>query len=324
MIFLKIKQQLISYLVLLSFAFGIDSPLSTESQITVLSGGYSGDTILKIIGKDEPILARIFSQTTDSESREKQIKIAQAASGSGVCSELLGILPQNLGYYTRFINGTTPPTGDNLTDANLRTLANTLKKFHHCTDLDIKTPTPLAVLKESLSRSDIDSSSIYRDLINSLDISEENSVIGFTHQDLHPLNIIYDSNFWLIDLEMAAVGDVYYDLAQIANTFCMNAKQIKIFMEAYFGDLPINYSHFNAMRKVTYLTYFLWGLEQSKDAADRLSAKEMETWLRENQDFDAQTYLLDIHTGRTKLETSHDKQIYGLANGLQALKIDLS
>jgi len=83
--------------------------------------------------------------------------------------------------------------------------------------------------------------------------------LAASHNDLFkPDNILFDgSRLWLVDWEAAFQNDRYADLAVVANMLVANEAEEQIYLQEYFGALPVSYqaARFYLMKQLAHMFY---------------------------------------------------------------------
>lgn len=92
-----------------------------------------------------------------------------------------------------------------------------------------------------LSRSLLETSEkamkIFEDVMRSVDLQKKVNV----HTDLHPRNLFWtDNRFLIIDWESASHGHPYFDLASLSVLLALGEQEEKELLEGYFGKAPTN------------------------------------------------------------------------------------
>lgn len=87
---------------------------------------------------------------------------------------------------------------------------------------------------------------------------------GMCHNDLWYGNLIDDGGIKIVDLEMAGVGDIYFDLAAFFHFHNLNQEQRALFLAAYV-DAPLSLEKLEQMRQAVHLRECLWALTQIKN-----------------------------------------------------------
>jgi len=88
--------------------------------------------------------------------------------------------------------------------------------------------------------------------------------LGMCHNDLWYGNFINDGSIEIVDLEMAGLGDVYFDLACFFHFHDLDQAQRETFLAAY-AKTPLSSEKLDQMRQAVHLRECLWALTQIKN-----------------------------------------------------------
>ena len=87
---------------------------------------------------------------------------------------------------------------------------------------------------------------------------------GMCHNDLWYGNAIDDGGIKIVDLEMAGIGDVYFDLMTFFHFHSLDQEQREIFLSSYSAT-PLSTGKLEQMRQAVHLRECLWALTQIKN-----------------------------------------------------------
>jgi len=84
------------------------------------------------------------------------------------------------------------------------------------------------------------------------------------HNDLLPANFIYDSRqVWILDWEYAGVGDLFFDLGNLAANNCLSSAQEQKLLQYYFGKTrSADLRRLRLMRLASDMRETMWGFLQ--------------------------------------------------------------
>jgi len=100
------------------------------------------------------------------------------------------------------------------------------------------------------------------DEIESIERENTQPSLGLCHNDLFSTNVLDDGNIRIVDWEFAGTGDIFFDLATIADSF--SSEQDEYLLECYFGEVTsIHLSKLERMKFMVILWNAMWGLVQS-------------------------------------------------------------
>jgi thiamine kinase-like enzyme len=84
------------------------------------------------------------------------------------------------------------------------------------------------------------------------------------HNDLLAANFLQDENrIWILDWEYAGVGDVFFDLANLAASNGFDDADEQLLLQFYFGEaLPADLARLRLLRLASDLREAMWGFVQ--------------------------------------------------------------
>jgi len=100
------------------------------------------------------------------------------------------------------------------------------------------------------------------DAIESIERESNPPLLGLCHNDLFPTNVLDDGNIRIIDWEFAGIGDIFFDLATLANS--LSSEKDEYILECYFGE--VTSSHLSKLQRMRYMVVLwnaMWALVQS-------------------------------------------------------------
>lgn len=207
--------------------------------------------VCKAIVKGCPYVFRqIDTQHTTHAERKSEMDIAEKMSEINVTPKLYYNNPETGIMIMDYIN-CHPPNKLNLTEQHLNLIAEKLKKLHSIEYEECSKSENRKLIEGFIKILQISSTnpnfSLYLKVIEQYHslkgLVYNKKLLTLTHQDLNRNNIlITDDDVMFIDWDHTMIGDPYFDLAKIINTFGMDDSQEAHLVNCYFNG-SVNTEH---------------------------------------------------------------------------------
>ncbi len=239
-----------------------------------ISGGLTNRNYKISLEKDIYVL-RIGVNESSSHgiNRHTEYGCASAAHKAGISPEIIGFFPDDDVLITRYIQG-KPLSATEIRQPHMtRRVAELIKRCHSIQNfpgLFSACDTIKAYLKYFSSYDIALTLKLEKPMIllqSRLDsLAPYFSTLGACHNDLVPSNFIDDGDkIWLIDWEYAGMGNVFFDMGNLAGNCMLDTDQEQTLLCCYFGCCEESmWSRLHLMRALSYLREGLWGLMQSR------------------------------------------------------------
>ena len=205
--------------------------------------------------------------------RRSECKMLHAVSAAGLAPDVLVCEPSAGLLVTRFIEGAPWQAADVALEANLRRVAESLRRLHEL-------PIPAGIRAVDYARQ-------ARHLVAGLSPPTGTAAIlrsrataafarigarGFAstlcHNDLHHLNLLDDgARLWLVDWEYGGRGNPLLDVAGFLALHELGPRPTAVFLEAYGRLQPADLASLDDARWVFDYVQWLWYLSRFPDPA---------------------------------------------------------
>lgn len=232
-------------------------------EITLLTGGLSSATTVKIVVNDQPYVLKLNSTTATINN--DLLTCMEIAADAGIAPPVYYLNKADGTVITGFIKNTPLKAFFKSTEALLPQLAKTIRRIHGLPAFPkgyslLDTINGLIAqfkLSKMLTGPVFDTCFAYYELIMKHYPWHDTDTVS-CHNDLNPNNIVFDGEkIWIIDWDAAYKNDRYVDLAITANFYVTTNEQENIFLRAYFGNTLTDYheARFFLMRQICRLVY---------------------------------------------------------------------
>jgi thiamine kinase-like enzyme len=242
-----------------------------DLQVQPLSGGMTNHNYRLEVGMEAFVL-RISGANTAllGLDRAREYAATVAAARIGVAPEVVYFDQATGLLLTRFIAGRTWSPTDLRQPANIRRVAETLKRVHRLPPIEA-TFSPWAAVTHMSAAVQCLGVPLPRNFawllaqIRGLEAvsSHAASVPCLCHNDVWTGNMLDDGTLRLIDWEFAGMGDVHLDLATLIMNHNFSVEHERMLLESYFGTLTAAHTEqVGRMKRVMLLFDGLWALIQ--------------------------------------------------------------
>ena len=242
-----------------------------HASVEPLHGGITNRNYLVKTADDQFVL-RIAGENSGMLGIDRAVEYAsaRAAFQVGVGPEVIAFVPEYRAMITRFVAGTVLSEADVRTLATLEEVVGALHRFHdssggggtfsafqtirrysalarqHGVEFPVELPPALETLCQ---------------IEAALGPPER---VAPCHNDLLPANFIRTENrVWILDWEYAGVGDIFFDLANLASNSQFGRAEETLLLRLYFGKVhSADLSRLRLMRLVSDLRESMWGFLQ--------------------------------------------------------------
>jgi len=243
-----------------------------EISAAELSGGITNKNY-KVIADGEAYVLRIGGDETRYLGIDRKVEYGctLAASRVGVAPEPVAFLEPEGYLVTRFISGPGIPADQIGTEANIRRVVESLKRYH-ALDHFPGSFSPFRVAEEyekTARRFNVnlpDKMAGYLEKAHEIERAMYRA--PFTprpcHNDLLNANFIDDgTSIRILDWEYAGMGDIFFDLGNFAVQHEFNAEQDEILLRVYFGEpTAAHRARLKLMKIMSDLREAMWGMVQ--------------------------------------------------------------
>ena len=243
-----------------------------ELAVSELSGGITNKNY-KVVADGEAYVLRIGGNETRYLGIDRKVEYGctLAASRVGVAPEPVAFLEPEGYLVTRFISGPGIPADQIGTEANIRRVVASLKRYHALDHFPgAFSPFRVAEEYEKTARSfDVNlPEKMGWYLEKAHEIERAMYRAPFTprpcHNDLLNANFIDDgTRIRILDWEYAGMGDLFFDLGNFAVQHEFTEEQDSILLYEYFSQTtPAHRARLNLMKIMSDLREAMWGVVQ--------------------------------------------------------------
>ena len=225
----------------------------------------------KIQAGDEHYVLRIAGENTNLLGIDRSIEhaCAQAAFIAAAGPEVVAFLPDDNALITRFVPGMVLSDQEVRNPATLELIVTSLRGFH--TGQGTGYFSAFETIRRYAEQARAFGVDLPDDIPQALKkLTNIETLIGPPkyrvpcHNDLLAANFVKDAaKVWILDWEYSGVGDIFFDLANLASNNSFGATEEKLLLHLYFGETtPDDLFRLQLMRRVSDLRECLWGFLQ--------------------------------------------------------------
>ncbi len=243
-----------------------------ELSVTELSGGITNKNY-KVVADGEAYVLRMGGNETGYLGIDRKVEYGctLAASRVRVAPEPVAFLEPEGYLVTRFISGPGIPADQIGTEANIRRVVESLKRYHALDHFPgVFSPFRVAEAYENTARSfDVnlpEKMGWYLEKAHEIERAMYRAPLTPRpcHNDLLNANFIDDgTRIRILDWEYAGMGDIFFDLGNFAVQHEFNDEQDEILLREYFGKpTPAHRARLKLMKLMSDLREAMWGMVQ--------------------------------------------------------------
>lgn len=204
-------------------------PEKKLAEIVPLNGGLSSDVFL-VVFPDRKVVLRFFDDQIPLSNVLKELWFSVKGAEEGISPKVLQVDLSHRAMLMEYIPCQA--------FENLELLAETIKKQHREISLE-----PFATIRQKYET--ILSAAfplpyeaeLMWEVVDEMREKYSGSNCTFCHNDLHPLNIMFDGSCYkFIDWTSGGLGVAEFDLVKLVSSWPEDSK--KIFFKAYYGNPP--------------------------------------------------------------------------------------
>ena len=195
-----------------------------------------------------------------------------AAHGIGIGPEVVAFFPDKGALVTRFVTGRVLAPKDLKSAEILRRVVSSLRRYHEGA-IGAGTFSAFETVRRYYAQSLKRKVEFPQDIGCALRILEriENETgvpdrVCHCHNDLLSSNLVDDGRtVWILDWEYGGVGDVYFDLANLAANGLFDDEQERRLLSLYFGEMrAADRRRLRLMRLASDMREAMWGFLQTR------------------------------------------------------------
>lgn len=243
-------------------------------SVNVLAGGMTNHNYL-VEGKNQKFVLRLVGEGTDylGIDREMEYSYACTAAAVDLSGEVVAFLPEHGAMLTRFVPGRTLSATDLKDRKQMQRVVKALKALH-----GLKIDRGKFSVFEAARRNykfgvqnkvhfpnKMERALVLLDEIEATLAADSNNIDCPCHNDLLPENLIDDgTTVRIIDWEFASMGDLFFDLGNLAVNSDFDEDHEREFLELYFGEVrPQHLNRLQLMRQASDMREATWGFLQT-------------------------------------------------------------
>jgi thiamine kinase-like enzyme len=239
--------------------------------VRALNGGLTNRNYRLDCGSDRFVL-RIMGENSELlgiDRRAEQV-CARAAQAAGIGPEVVAFFPEHGAIVTRFVTGRVLDVEAVQTPAILRRVVASMRRYHECSNAAGKFSAFEAVRRyyaQARKRKVPFPRNVGPALETLARIEEQAGAPEFVrpcHNDLLPGNLVDDRRrVWILDWEYAGVGDLFFDLGNLAANNLFTREHETMLLQFYFGAArPADLRRLRLMRLASDVREAMWGFMQ--------------------------------------------------------------
>jgi len=243
-----------------------------ELAVSELSGGITNKNY-KVVADGEAYVLRMGGNETRYLGIDRKVEYGctLAASRVGVAPEPVAFLEPEGYLVTRFISGPGIPADQIGTEANIRRVVASLKRYHALDHFPgAFSPFRVAEAYEKTARSFNvnlpEKMDWYLEKAHEIERAMYRApfIPRPCHNDLLNANFIDDgTRIRILDWEYAGMGDLFFDLGNFAVQHEFTEEQDEILLREYFGQpIPAQHARLKLMKIMSDLREAMWGIVQ--------------------------------------------------------------
>ena len=245
---------------------------ATSLTVTELTGGITNKNY-KIVADEEAYVLRLGGNETKHLGIDRAVEYGctRRAAQVGVAPEPVAFLEPEGYLVTRFISGSSIPADQIGTEANIRRVVESLKRYH-ALDYFPGAFSPFRVAEAYAQTAQIFQVPLpanmrwYRERAREIEQSLYQSPLTPRpcHNDLLNGNFIDDgTRIRILDWEYAGMGDIFFDLGNFAVQHEFNVEQETLLLQTYFGEPTASHrARLGLMKIMSDLREAMWGVVQ--------------------------------------------------------------
>ncbi len=243
-----------------------------DLKVSALGGGITNENFRVDLGNDSFVL-RISGANTDllGIDRENEHIANRQAAELGIAPQVIAFLRPEGYLVTRFLKDARPlPPEELRRPENIRRVVEALLQIHAMSPIP-GTFSPFRVVEtyaETARRYNVAFPSDFDWFIGRKEEIESAFLrdpfrLHVCHNDLLNGNFLDDGRLRILDWEYAGMGDVYFDLANLAINHDFDDAQDRLLLEAYFGSVtPARLARLKLMKLMSDFREAMWGILQ--------------------------------------------------------------
>jgi thiamine kinase-like enzyme len=236
-----------------------------------LEGGLTNRNYLLKSGRERFVL-RISGENSEQLGidRRTEYTCAQAAFAAGIGPEVVAFFAEHGAMVSRFVPGRVLVPQTTRTPVMLRRVIESLRRYHARPDGAGKF-SAFDTVRRYYALARKHHVAFPLEIVSALETLERiKREIGIPnrlchcHNDLLPSNLVHHKRaIWILDWEYAGLGDVFFDLGNLAANTLLSAAQETKLLEYYFGNAGADdLRRVRLMRRVSDLRESMWGFLQ--------------------------------------------------------------
>jgi thiamine kinase-like enzyme len=239
-------------------------------QTSLLGGGITNENV-RVDVAGESFVLRLAGEKTEllGIDRQQEFIAHSAAAQIGVAPEVVYFMEPEGYLLTRFVNGRSPTPPEIKQPNIVRQIAQLLKQVHALPPISA-TFSAFGTVRsyEQIARQhDVEFLARFGDWLTQMAEIETALPLlspAFCHNDLLNGNFLLENGrIHLLDWEYAGMGDIYFDLANIAAHHEFNDEQEYQLLTAYFDNAtPARHARLSLMKIISDFREAMWGMVQ--------------------------------------------------------------
>jgi thiamine kinase-like enzyme len=244
-----------------------------EVTASLLAGGIT-NTNYRLAVDGNSFVIRIPGENTEllGIERKREMHNHSVAASAGVAPDVIGFIMPEGALVTRFIHGEKISQGEMRTNSKILELCRSLHLVHDGPDFEgsfspfraVEDYLSLARAKNAFFPGDIEDLEKIADEIEHSLYDREPLRPGPIHSDLLNENLISEGTvIRILDWEYSGMGDIFFDLGNLADHHDFSDEEERALLERYFGEFRSHdAARLKLMRIMSGFREAMWGIVQ--------------------------------------------------------------
>ena len=242
-----------------------------DVKVRPLRGGLTNRNYCVCRGRDRFVL-RIAGENSEllGIDRRAEHACAQAAHTAGIGPEVVASFPDHGVTLTRFVTGRALVSTAVQAPAILRRVVASMRRYHECSNATGKF-SAFETVRRYYAEARKRKVPFPRNTVSALEtlarIEDEAGTpehVCPCHNDLLPGNLVDDRRkVWILDWEYGGMGDLFFDLSNLAANNLFDSERETRLLQFYFGKArPADLRRLRLMRLASDMREAMWGFMQ--------------------------------------------------------------
>lgn len=243
-----------------------------DIQTSVLGGGLTNENVRVDVAGESFVLRLAGARTELLGIDRQQEYLAQVAAAQiGVAPEVVDLIEPEGYLVSRFVNGRSPTIPEMQHSSMVEQVASLLIRVHALPAIPATFPI-FRIIEQYTAVAKQHNVTFpprfenWMERVGGIEtaVNQTPSTPALCHNDLLSGNFLMgNGRLWLLDWEYAGMGDIYFDLANLAAHHEFNTEQEQCLLKSYFGTVtPAHHAKLKLMKIMSDCREAMWGMVQ--------------------------------------------------------------